>query len=239
MYYGWKGLISILSLATSPSLERDFNKYLPDGIACLTDRIAVDQIDEAGLAALEDLVVDSAKRMSTADIKLFVFACTSGSLIKGIGYDQHLIRRMEEATGGIPCFTTTTAVVEALRAVNAKKVVVATPYCDRVNEIEKKFLEDSGFEVLDIKGLGYTDPLCMPKVTPDMMYNLTKQVLEQHPEADTVFVSCTGLGIIDAIPMMEQDFERPVITSNQATWWATLRELGIKDDLGLGRLFQL
>ena len=58
-------------------------------------------------------------------------------------------------------------------------------------------------------------------------------------EADTVFVSCTGLGIIDAIPMMEQDFERPVITSNQATWWATLRELGIKDDLGLGRLFQL
>ena len=46
MYYGWKGLISILSLATSPSLERDFNKYLPDGIGCLTDRIAVDQIDE-------------------------------------------------------------------------------------------------------------------------------------------------------------------------------------------------
>ena len=82
----------------------------------------------------------------------------------------------------------------------AKKVVVATPYCDRVNEIEKKFLEDSGFEVLDIKGLGYTDPLCMPRVTPDMMYNLTKQVLEEHPEADTIFISCTGLGIIDANP---------------------------------------
>ena len=111
MYYGWKGLISILSLATSPSLERDFCMYLPVGIGCLAGRVAVVQIDEEGLAALEDLVVDSAKRMSTADIKLFVFACTSGSLIKGIGYDQHLIRRMEEATGGIPCFTTT-AVVE-------------------------------------------------------------------------------------------------------------------------------
>ena len=40
MYYGWKGLISILSLATSPSLERDFNKYLPDGIASQIEKIA-------------------------------------------------------------------------------------------------------------------------------------------------------------------------------------------------------
>lgn len=58
-------------------------------------------------------------------------------------------------------------------------------------------------------------------------------------EADTVFVSCIGLGIIDAAPMMEQDFGKTVITSNQATWWATLRGLGIKDDLGFGRLFKL
>ena len=59
------------------------------------------------------------------------------------------------------------------------------------------------------------------------------------PRLVSATANAGGLGIIDAIPMMEQDFERPVITSNQATWWATLRELGIKDDLGLGRLFQL
>ena len=135
--------------------------------------------------------------------------------------------------------TTSTAIVRAMKAVGAKKLVVTTPYSAEVDQVEKKFLEDSGFEVLDIKGLGYTDPLCMPRVTPDMMYNLTKQVLEEYPEADTIFISCTGLGIIDAIPMMEQDFGRPVITSNQATWWATLRELGIRDDLGLGKIFQL
>lgn len=108
-----------------------------------------------------------------------------------------------------------------------------------MDQVEKKFLEDNGFEVLDIRGLGYTDPLCMPRVTPDMMYNLTKQAYEQYPGADTIFVSCTGLGIIDAVPMMEQDFGKTVITSNQATWWATLRALGIRDDLGLGRLFKL
>ena len=237
MYYGWKGLISILSLATSPSLERDFNKYLPGGIACLTDRIAVDQIDEAGLAALEDLVVDSAKRMSTADIKLFVFACTSGSLIKGIGYDQHLIRRMEEATGGIPCFTTTTAVVEALRAVNAKKVVVATPYCDRVNEIEKKFLEDSGFEVLDIRGLGVTDPKAIPRVQIDELYHLTMSM--DCSQADAVFISCTGLCFLDYVPELEEELGMPLVTSIQATMWKALRAIGRKDDLGLGGLFKL
>lgn len=132
--------------------------------------------------------------------------------------------------------TTSTALVRALKAVGAKKLVVTTPYSEEVDQVEKKFLEDNGFEVLDIKGLGYKDPLLMPRVTPDMMYNLTKQV--DVPEADTVFVSCTGLGIMDAVPMMEQDFGKTVITSNQATWWATLRELGIRDDLGLGKLFK-
>ena len=70
-----------------------------------------------------------------------------------------------------------------------------------------------------------------------MMYNLTKSI--DVPEADAVFVSCTGLGIIDVVPMLERDLGKPVITSNQATWWATLREMGIREDLGLGGLFKL
>ena len=31
-----------------------------------------------------------------------MFGCTTGSLIKGAGYDAQLCRRMEAAAGGIP-----------------------------------------------------------------------------------------------------------------------------------------
>lgn len=155
------------------------------------------------------------------------------------GYDLALCERIKKTAGVKKAMMTSTAPIRSLKAVHAKRLVVTTPYSAEVDQIEKQFLEDNGFEVLAIQGLGYTDPLRMPKVTPDIMYRLTKSVLSDHPDADTVFVSCTGLGIIDVIPMMERDFQRTVITSNQATWWATLRELGIRDDLGLGQLFQL
>lgn len=237
MYYGWRGKVGVVIPHTGSAPEHEFHKYLPDGMTIFTTRILFEKVDPRGLEEMSRRVMDGAKLLGSAGMDIIVFPCTTGSLIKGFGYDQQLIEEIKAASGVKKAMTTSTAVVRALKAVGAKRIVVTTPYSAEVDAIEKKFLEDNGFEVLDIKGLGYTDPLCMPRVTPDMMYNLTKSI--DVPEADAVFVSCTGLGIIDVVPMLERDLGKPVITSNQATWWATLRELGIREDLGLGGLFKL
>jgi maleate isomerase len=63
----------------------------------------------------------------------------------------------------------------------------------------------------------------MPKVTIDQMYRLTGEIFDKA--ADTIFISCTGLGIFDLIEMVESDFQRTVLTSNQVTLWMTLRTL--------------
>lgn len=237
MYYGWRGKVGLVFPNTGAAPEHEYHKYLPEGVTINTTRVLFEKVDEKGLIEMGDRVADGAELLGKAGQDIIVFPCTTGSLIKGYGYDLELCERIKRAGSVKKAMTTSTALIRALKAVGAKKLVVTTPYSTAVDQVEKKFLEDNGFEVLAIKGLGYTDPLCMPKVTPDMMYNLTKEV--DCDEADTIFVSCTGLGIIDAIPMMEQDFGKTVITSNQATWWATLRELGIREDLGLGKLFSL
>lgn len=235
MYYGWRGKIGLVFPQTGSAPEHEYHKYLPEGVDLFTTRILFEKVDPEGLVEMGNRVAKGARLIATAGLDLIIFPCTTGSLIKGYGYDMELTRQIEEASG-VKALTTTTAVIRALKAVGAKKIIVTTPYSEEVNAIEKKFLEDSGFEVLSIRGLGFTDPLLMPKVTIDQMYRLTKET--DLPEADAVFVSCTGLGIIDGIPMMEQDLGKPVITSNQSTWWAALRELSIKDDLGLGQLFK-
>lgn len=234
MYYGWRGKIGLIFPATGAAPELEFNKYRPEGVAIYTQRVLFEEVTPEGLEALGDRVIEAAKLLAWAEPDVIIFCCTTGSMIKGFGYDQELIARMEKATG-IKALTTTTAVVQALQALDAKKVVVSTPYSDVVNAAEKKFLEDSGFEVLKIKGLGYTDPKLMPKTTIDQMYRLNREVMD--PAADTLFVSCTGLGIIDGIPLYESDSGLQTITSVQASMWACLRALGIKDDLGLGKLF--
>lgn len=235
MYYGWRGKIGLIFPAPGAAPEFEFNKYAPEGVAIFTTRVLFEAVTPEGLKAMGDRVVEAAKLLSWAECDVIVFCCTTGSLIGGLGYDQELIRRMEEASGA-KCLTTTTAVIQALHALGSKKLVVSTPYSDVVNAEEKKFLEDSGFEVLKIKGLGYTDPKLMPKATIDMMYRLNREVMD--PEADTLFVSCTGLGILDGVPMYESDSGLKTISSNQTSIWAALRMLGIKDDLGLGQLFK-
>ena len=237
MYYGWRGSVGLVVPNTGSAPEHEYHKYLPEGMTIYTTRILFERVDPQGLEEMSRRVVAGAKLIAPAGLDIIVFPCTTGSLIKGYGYDQQLIGEIKAATGVARALTTTTAVVQALKAVGAKRLVVTTPYSAEVDAIEKKFLEDSGFEVLSIRGLGYTNPLCMPRVTPDQMYRLTRET--DCPEADAVFVSCTGLGILDSVPLLERDLGKPVITSNQATWWGTLRALGIRDDLGLGRLFRL
>lgn len=233
MYCGWRAKIGIIFPANGTHPEYEFHKYAPEGVAIMSGRVLFERVDPKGLEEMGDRTEAAAKLLATGNPDLIVFCCTSGSLIKGYGYDKELIARIEDACG-IKTITTTTAVIMALEAIKAKRIVVSTPYTDVVNEIEKKFLEDSGFEVLRIKGLGNEDPNAMPQTTFDKIYHLTRDVLD--PGADTIFISCTGLGVAHGIDMMENDFGLPVVTSNQASLWAALRTLSIGDNIGLGKL---
>lgn len=236
MYCGWRGKIGLINPGNGTNPEDDFHRYAPEGVAVLTQRVLFERVDPEGLKEMGDRVDEAARLLATGQPDIILFGCTSGSLIKGFGYDQELIKRIEDTTG-VRAMTTSSAVIAALRALGAKRIVVSTPYIDTVNEIEKKFLEDNGFEVLCIKGLQNLDPNLMPRTPLRQMYHLTKEVL--HPDADAIFISCTGLGIAHGIPMMERDFGKPLVTSNQASLWGALRALSIGDDVGLGKLFTL
>jgi maleate cis-trans isomerase len=148
-----------------------------------------------------------------------------------------LIGRIERATG-IPGLTTATTVLAALRALDVRRVAVATPYIDELNAIEADFLAAAGFPVAAIDGLGCaTDPE-IGRFGPADATALAARV--DRPDADAIFISCTNLHCLEAIAPLEARHGKPVVTSNQAGAWAALRAIGVADDVGgLGRLFGL
>jgi len=97
---------------------------------------------------------------------------------------------------------------------------VATPYSEELNGLEKSFLEDLGFQVTGMRGLGLLDNLDIGRVGRGTLEELVRSVAE---EADAVFVSCTNLPAVGLIEEFEKEFNRPVVTSNQASMWAALR----------------
>ena len=98
-------------------------------------------------------------------------------------------------------------------------------------------MEDAGFEICEIRGLNLEKDSDMIRVRPDVIAELAASV--DRPDADAVFISCGALRSIDAVDALEQRLGKPVICSNQAMMWDTLRLAGIKDRIdGYGQLLR-
>lgn len=232
--YGWRGTIGMMTPGTGQQVE--FHRKAPEGVAVCTTLIPLKEATSEGLIEMGKYVEEAANLLARQEPDVILFLCTTGSLIKGPGYDQELIQRIERVSG-IPATTTTTAVIEAFHALDVKKILVITPYIDEVNKAEKEFLEESGFEVVFIKGMGLLKE-GIRKVRPEMIYSFVKQNFKEQAEA--IFISCTGLCVFDIIEPLETDLKRPVITSVQASFWASLRKMKVLDKVeGLGRLLRI
>jgi maleate isomerase len=84
-----------------------------------------------------------------------------------------------------------------------------------------------GFVVLDIQGLNITNDADMVKVTPDFIKEFALSIDRQDAEA--IFISCGALRSIDVVDEIEEIVRKPVIVSNQAMIWETLRLADIYD----------
>ena len=79
-------------------------------------RVHLSDVTVEGLEGMEAELEGAARLLKDADVDAVAFACTSGSLIKGMGYDELLAKRISEAAG-CPALTTSGAVVDALKCV--------------------------------------------------------------------------------------------------------------------------
>jgi maleate cis-trans isomerase len=79
----------------------------------------------------------------------------------------------------------------------------------------------------------------MGKVLPEATYALAKEVVSSAPDADVILISCGNLRSFEVIEALEKETGLPVVTSNQAGLWQTLRMAGINEPLkNLGRLLR-
>ena len=145
---------------------------------------------------------------------------------------------MVESSGGIPSITTSGSVVAALKAFDVKKIAVATPYIEEVNERGKNYLEENGFEVTNMIGLNLLYDRQIDSQPYETVYKLAKDV--DTEDAEAVVILCTGLRSIGVLEHLEKDLGKPVISAIQATFWHALRSSGVKDSVkGYGSLLEL
>jgi maleate isomerase len=231
---GWRGRLGFMVVSTDTTVESDTFRMVPYGVSVHFDRIALKAVTVKSLSEMIQGVETSAKLLAEAKLDAIAFACTSASVVIG---DQPIIDKIRKAAPGTYATTIITAVVNALKAMQLKKISLLTPYIDEINRLEMEYLTERGFQVLDVRGMGITDDSRIARVSPDEIYRFVKDA--DIPESDGIFISCGNFRSSSVIDVLERDLNKPVITSNQAMIWDMLRHLRIPEPIsGYGELIQ-
>ncbi|MDA0231729.1 MAG: aspartate/glutamate racemase family protein [Proteobacteria bacterium] len=236
--YGWRGTIGLICPSTNTSIEPEFHRLAPDGIVVHVARAFQDGPQEPALyRQIADNVALASRDLGSARVDVIAFGCTSCTYF--VPADE--IRETMTRVSGAPAVLTADAVVEALKAVGARRIALATPRTDFVNRRETEWLTEQGFEVVSVQGLQLGETAMeranIGRVPPEVAFRLGRAV--DRADADAVFVSCTNLPSLPIIARLEQELGKPVITSNQATFWRCLRIIGSTARIaGYGRLLE-
>jgi maleate isomerase len=157
----------------------------------------------------------------TVSPAVYAYGCTSGSFVRGVRGERRLVEAMREA-GAPAAVTTSGALLESLRHLAAKRVVIATPYDPDVTDRLRLFLREAGVDVVAGSHLGLTTDIWK------VPYARTAELVTRADDAsaDAIVISCTNLPTYDIIAPLEARLGKPVVSANQATMWAALRAIG-------------
>jgi len=234
--YGWRARIGHVAPSRGDTLVYEFYKMLPEGFMILnttgTVRQLVNSDFENQLQRIEDAVQDLVDNHCDS----IIFSGSPLFTRLPFGADRELGRKLSEKYG-VPVAAGLTAEVEALKAMNIKKVVVGTPYPSELNERLKRHLEASGYDVLAIDGYGVRKNADLTDMPIHAPYKIAKRLYAKAPEADGVFIACPRWPTIGDVALLEAEIGKPVVTSSLACIWYALTLARVREAIsGSGRL---
>ena len=215
----------------------------PEGLALYDSRVTfkvfslgVKDMTPAGFDPFLDKIVPGGKQLAKDGAQAIVIFGTSLTFYKGAKFNDQMIDEVRKATG-LKTTSMSSAVVNGLKEMNAKRIAVATAYADEVNGRLQTFLREHGFEVLVLRGLGLDKIGAAGKVSQEELQKFAEGVFREAPKAEAMLVSCGGLRTLELVAPWERACNVPIVSSTPHALWAGARLVGVNARVeGYGRL---
>ena len=156
---------------------------------------------------------------------------------RGYATEQEVVAKLSKQVG-LPVSTAMSATVEALKSLKVRTTVIATAYKETINQAVKKYYEDGGVKVLSIKGLEVAKPVDQVKLPDYASYKVARELFRQHPEVESLLIQGRWRSVA-YVQELEDDTQKPVVSSTAASLWWVLQVLGMKPPIeGYGKLLR-
>jgi len=120
-----------------------------------------------------------------------------------------------------------------------KKISLIGPYIKDVLDAEVQFFKEHGTDTLYVKGLGYRENKDFTRLheQPYLYYDMAKEAHRSAPNVDCIFITCMASPSRKVINILEQETGKLVMSSQSASLYGVLKQLGIKETIQeFGRL---
>ncbi len=203
-------------LAPLPGVTAHFARFRVLGIGL--GAAARAQFDPAPVAAAAELLAD-------AKVHATCWNGTSGAWL-GPAADRALCAAVAARTGGIPATTATLALLDALRALGARRVGLVTPYLAEVQQAIIATLAAEGFATAAERHLEDPGNYSFASHPAARVERLVRAVIaEARPDA--VVIHCTNFRGAHAAATIEAETGVAVLDSVTVALWGTLRTAGV------------
>lgn len=168
---------------------------------------------------------------------------TQGGIPVSAVMGREWVRRfIDEAhrRSSIPTTADFEEVIEGFRQLGCRRIAMAAKWDDALMGKVADYLRDAGLQALGWCSEAHSAPQVM-QVSPlkghEMSLALGRASFQKNPQADALLLAGGSWISAEAIPILEQEFGRPVLTNPACSWWAAMKQVGLKPDRsGHGRL---
>jgi arylmalonate decarboxylase len=140
---------------------------------------------------------------------------------------------------GVPADAHAEATVDAMRHLGMRRIAIASRWSEELNKKLMAYLTLAGFEVLAVTSAGQWAKQAGSMSIEGgvrLAFQLAREAMRNAPEADGLLLPGGAWRSLAAVPILEEDFAKPVVTNPIAQVWRLI-SLGIAPPVkGWGRL---
>ena len=214
-----------------PAMLRLREQIRPERFTFHSSRMRMKTVVKEELAAMDAESDRCALELSDARVDVLGYACLVAIMSMGRGYHRQSQERLQAHTekngAKAPVITSAGALIDGLKVMGARKVVVLAPYMLPLTETVVDYIRHEGYEVIDWKGLQIPDNLEVGRHDTKKLPGIIKTM--DTADADVIVLSaCVQMPSLAAISTVEAMTGKPVLTAAVATTYAMLKSLDLE-----------
>ena len=209
---------------------------VPNGVGFTfhSSRAPMKTVSKDELTAMNGHMVRCASELCDARMDVIASACLVAIMCQGNSYHretERALRKVCNEDGAETLIVTSAgALIEASKALGAKKLAIITPYMKNLTELVISYIEGEGIEVLDAISLEIPDNLEVGARDPLALVGCVKGLSTQNADA-VVLSACVQMPSLAALDIVQRTFDVPVFSTAAATVFEILRALKLPTEV--------